>query len=92
VTTTKPLTVRTLVYLADLAGACQRTERVRWLLEGGVVAEGTARCFAHQGGGFLNSDEDVRDAYVHISGNGEIWLPVSDVLALMERGEFAIGA
>lgn len=87
-----PLTVRTLVHLSTLAGACQRTERVRWLLEGGVLAEGTARCFAHEGGGFLGADEDVRDAFVHISGHGEVWLPVMDVVALMERGEFAVGA
>lgn len=86
-----PLTVATLTRLATLASAVQRCARVRWLAyDDGPVLEGVARCFAHNGGGFLNEHEDVRDGFVHISGPGECWLPVSDVLGMMVRDVFVV--
>lgn len=86
---TKPLTIADTVALATIIRCAQTTSRVRWLNDRGDLLDGTARCIAHDGGGFPGPDEDIRDMYLHVSGPGECWLPVSDLIGLVQRGEFA---
>lgn len=56
------LTIADVVALGTILSAAQQTAHVRWV-EGDKVDihDGVARCIAHDGGGFLTGDEDVRD-------------------------------
>lgn len=84
-----PFTIRDAVAVNKIIDAAQRCAHVRWL-DDGDIAEGVARCIAHDGGGFLGGDEDVRDGFLHVSGITERWLPVVDLIGMVARGEFAV--
>lgn len=84
-----PFTIADTVHIETIMHAAQQGARVRWL-DNGDLREGVARCIAHDGGGFLQSDEDVRDGFLHVSGMFEQWLPVTKLLGMVERGEFGI--
>jgi hypothetical protein len=43
------------------------------------------RAFTHEGGGFVDEKDDVRDAYVWCSGFTERWLKVEDVLVALDN-------
>lgn len=81
-----PLTVSDLTSLSIIAQAAERSARVRWLLDEGEVAEGVARAITHDDGGFLSSGDDVRDAYLWVSGVTERWLPVSSLVNGVRMG------
>ena len=84
-----PLTVSDLVALSTLLEAT-KVRRVRWLNEHGDLLDGVARCFAHEGGGFLGKDDDVRDYYLHVSGTFEHWLPVRELIPMVNEGRFVL--
>lgn len=85
------LTVSELNALATLLRAVQTCAKVSWIDPNSErVIDGTARCFAHFGGGFLGQEDDVRDHYVHVSGLFESWLPVADVIPIVKAGTFCV--
>jgi hypothetical protein len=84
------LNLQTLTRLADLQHAAGNNSRVRWEAESGAVVDGVARHFTDVNGNFLRDDADVRDAYLRVSGTMEHFLPVTQVLGLMESGLFVV--
>lgn len=86
------LTIRDVVALCTIMRAVSGTCRVQWLLDGSEhVVEGVARAITRDGGGFINGDTtDVRDAFVHVSGMIEQWLPIRDVMRMIHEGRFVI--
>lgn len=90
-TDTRPLTIADVLDLNVILTAAQRCSHIRWLnRESGAICEGVARCIAHDQGGFLSADEDVRDGFLHVSGIGEQWIPVGDLMKLVREGGFAV--
>jgi hypothetical protein len=86
------LTAGDVFNLHTILDAAARGARVRWLADGNDVdiLDGVARCIAHDGGGLLRADEDVRDGFLHVSGMGEHWLPVRQIMAKVSVGTFAV--
>jgi hypothetical protein len=78
--------------LADLIRAAQGNLRVKWSKDGGdTIQEGVLRAFTHPGGAFLDPTKDnIFLAHLWISSTFEIWLPVREVLDLMDQGLFVI--
>lgn len=74
-----PLSVHALRNLAELGDAVYAGKCIAWL-DGTTTHWGVARAFTRDGGGFLLPHEDVREAFVWISGGdslGERWVPVA---------------
>lgn len=88
------LNVTALTALRILQDAVVRGARVEWFPNGDTTfsktCDGVARSFAHEHGGFLNDNDDVRDEYVHVSGIFEYWLPVRDVMSWIHDGVFVV--
>jgi hypothetical protein len=86
------LTIGEVTLLADLVRACQGNQRVKWAVDGDVerVTDGVARAFTNAEGNFVGRDTDVRDAFVWISGTFETFMPVRQILALMDQHLFVI--
>lgn len=86
----KELTLTEAHHLADIFAAQERHDRLYWYPSG---AENGAPCgsyvmraFTHEGGGlWFDKDGDVRDAYLWLSGIGELWLRVSDIIRALEN-------
>jgi hypothetical protein len=91
-TTTAPLTVADLAMLSELSDACSNKSKVRWAANGDVsyIAEGVARNFTDANGNFLKANEDVRDAFVWISGTMEHFIPVRQIMEWMTNGLFVV--
>jgi hypothetical protein len=87
-----PLTMRDLVALEEVARAAQTNAKVRWLLQSGDIAEGTARSIGDERGNFLSWGEDVRDGYLRITNKGgwDHFVPVTKLIELVQEGGFAI--
>lgn len=90
--TDRPMTLRETITAARIIEACQRTERVQWINDHGDLLDGRVRCVAREGGGFWPAELDVRDAFVHVSGTFELWLPFAACMALVEAGEMVFGS
>jgi hypothetical protein len=88
--TNQPLTVSTLTRLGMLAEAVERKQPITRLLPDGNTVTKVARAFTHDGGGFLGRDDDVRDAFVWVSGMTEEWWPVSELLDGIREGAVAL--
>lgn len=87
------LTVSQLIRLGELLRGADQHDRVRWAVDGDTdrVTDGVLRGFTDANGNhWHDSDGDVRNAYVRISGTMEHFLPVSDVLELMADGLFFV--
>lgn len=87
-----PLTMSQLGQLQTIAEAAQTNARVRWLNAHSDVMEGTARSIGHEDSTFLGTDEDVRDGFLRITSvmGFDHYLSVTGLMAMVERGEFAI--
>lgn len=88
------LTLGDAITLASLITGVQKGSRAEWFPNGETAdrtVDGVLRSFARKGGGFWPHDQDVREAFVHVSGTFEHWLPVRDVLTWMGEGVFVIG-
>lgn len=83
------VTLRDVQELATVLEFCQHNRPVRWLTDSGNILDGVARSVGDEKGYFLRNDDDIRDAYVRISGTFEYFLPIRDVCELIRRGEFA---
>lgn len=86
------LTIGEATLLADLMRACQGNQRVRWALDADhtEVRSGVARAFTKADGNFVGRDTDVRDAYIWISGTFEVFMPVRQILDLMNEHLFVV--
>lgn len=87
-----PLNVATLHRLAGLARCVEGGKPITRVV-GEHTVYGIARAFTHEGGGFLGADDDVREAYVWMSGGSlfsEQWWPVYKLLAGLEDGTVAL--
>jgi hypothetical protein len=86
-----PLTMHDLIALETIGSVASASSRVRWLLDSGDIAEGTARSIGDERGNFLRSDEDIRDGYLRITSvqGFDYFLPVTDLMKMVHAGEFA---
>lgn len=87
----KPLTANTALGLAEIIQAAREGATVAWLDENDNRRTGVARHLVTNShtAAFAGPDDDVRDAYLRISGLFEDFLPVSEVLAKLASGELA---
>ena len=78
------LTLDDAARLGDLIRAVETGAKLRYYPFGADSADqpatGVLRAFTREGGGFIDSDSDVRGAYVHVSGMFERWYPVGDLI------------
>lgn len=89
--TSETLTGRDAITLGQIVSACQRNQRVEWLVHGGPnTMDGVARAITDENGNFLPLDVDVRDGFVWISATFEHFLPVRDVMRMVRHGEMAL--
>lgn len=91
--TSDVLNVQTLVRLAALADACQRTVPCVMVDESwGHPVEVVARAFVRSDDdmALLSSDDDVRDGAVWFSGTTERAVSVRDLLTMLEEGRLAL--
>ena len=87
----RTLNTHTLRLLADLDTATTDNLQVRFSPSGSsYLVEGVARHFTDVNGNFPSEDADVRDTYLRISGMVEWFLPVADVLQMMDDGLFVV--
>lgn len=87
-----PLNINTLGLLSDLMVAAEHGDKVRWTEDDGeTIREGVVRHFVRDEDlGFLRAEDDVRDAYVRITGPlTEYILPVARIVELMDEGAFS---
>lgn len=88
--TDRTLSVSILTRLGMLAETVQQGQRITRLLPNGDLSTKVARAFTLDGGGFLGREDDVRDAYVWVSGMTEEWWPVSELLDGIKDGTVAL--
>lgn len=92
--TARPLNVHDLTVLGMIGEAIDNSRMIaRWDATSNVPEYGMARAFAHDGGGFLTRDDDVRDGCVWVSAGNrytERWWPVADLMAGFDRGEVSL--
>lgn len=85
------LNVGTAVNIGIILSAAQTGARVRWLNAHGDIVEGVARhVVKDERANFLNETDDVRDSFLRISGTLEYFIPVRELITMIDRGEFAI--
>lgn len=89
---TDKLTISQARLLSELLTACRISARVKWAVGGDSdrIVDGVARHIVDEHHNFINNDRDVRDGFVWISGTFEHFLPVRDVLDLMDRSLFYV--
>jgi hypothetical protein len=91
-----PFTLRDLTLIAPIVQAAEGNRRVRWLDpedQDGPVYGGVARSLGDANFGFAKPTDDVRDLYLRVTTDrgGEVALKVRDLMALVDRGMFALG-
>lgn len=77
------LNMRTLSALADMSDAAVHAYRLRWAVGDSVIADGVVRAFTRENGASIHADDDVRDAYLWVSGTSEYFVPVRALIDLM---------
>ena len=87
---THTLTIHILRQLSKLADAVYAGQPITRELADGVLVTGVARAFTRNGGDFLGPGEDVRDAYVWVSGTTEHFWPVVELLDGLENRTVAL--
>lgn len=86
-----PFTLLDVRNVSELAEAADKGYKVRFSLDDGDnIAEGVARGFTNEEGYHFNYSSDVREACLWISGFTERFMPVSQILALMDKGMFTV--
>jgi hypothetical protein len=75
------LTMYDLQNLMYVVEAAQKCAKVAYVRPDGIQIYGHARSIGNENGGFIRTDEDVRDAYLRITTRSgmEIFLPVSEL-------------
>ena len=89
----RPLTIPELTTLSMLAECVQAGQPITRVTAAGDTEWGIARAFTRDGGGFLTTDEDVRDGFVWISGGSglfERWWPVKELVEGIRDGDVAL--
>lgn len=91
-TSDTPFTLRDLRFLAEIQDACIHNYPVRWAQDSdpSQVVDGVARAFCNEDGSFFDSKKDVREAFIWISGMVERFMPVMEIMYLMERDLFFV--
>ena len=87
------LTINDACTLADVIRAAQGNQTLVRLLDNGNLLSGTARAICKSPeGGFLSSDDDVREGYLWVTtfGGMEQWWPMAEVIELVQSGEIAL--
>jgi len=87
-TTYPPLTVRDALDIAAICEAAIHGRRVAWLNERGDVMDGIARSIGDERGSFAGPDDDIRGCYLRVSATFEHFLPVADLMNLINTGQF----
>lgn len=86
-----PFTLLEVRNVGLLAEAADKHYRVRFSFDGGDnVAEGVARTFTDEKGNHFSYSQDVREAHLWVSGFVERFIPVSQILSLMDQGMFTV--
>lgn len=86
-----PFTLLDVRNVSELAEAAHKSYKVRFSLdEGDNIVEAVARGFTNEDGTHFNYSSDVREAHLWMSGFVERFMPVSQILALMDKGMFAV--
>lgn len=84
-------TLHDFTALQTIIGAVQGNKKIRWSFDGGQhIQEGVARALTRNGGGFIDADSDLRDAYVWISSTFESWVLLTDLIPLVSAGCFGV--
>ena len=86
------LTANEVLDLATVITAARNGSKVRWLDDREQLREGVARHLVQSptNWGFFNGD-DVRDAHLRVTSLGfDLTLPVTRIVELIGRGEFAV--
>ena len=80
------------VALSTVLGAVKSGARVEWADDNGNVHDGVARHLVKDpdSAAFLHEADEVRDAYLRVSSTFEHFLPVRDVLRMVQAGLFAV--
>lgn len=89
-----PLTGVTVLALTEIIALAHVGATVTWLNEHGDQITGVARHLVKDSctAALLGSQDDIRDAFLRISGMFEYFLPVSEVLDKMAAGAFTVHA
>lgn len=84
------LTLRQSMALGDAIRWAQGTKRVRILVHGDRVIDGTCRSIGTEYGDFLRADDDIRGAYLRVSATMEHFIPMVDVVAWIMNGRMVL--
>ena len=87
-----PLSMADLVALGTIAEAAQGNRKITWLGRNENIEVGTARSIGDDHGNFKIESGDVRDGYLRITSvtGFEHFIPIMDVVGMVQRGEFAL--
>jgi hypothetical protein len=85
------LTISDTVALSTIIEAAVHGSKVRWLNPAGDVMEGVARSIGDEKGNFAGPKDDIRDCFLRISAMFEYFLPVSDLIPMVQAGTFVVG-
>lgn len=86
------LNISTVTRLATIVEAAQRGTTVRWTPDKGeTILKGTVRSIGREDFTFLHADEDVREAFLRVTGHSgrEHALPISEVMNMLGEGAIA---
>jgi hypothetical protein len=88
-TDTRILTLNDAAALGELIHGVESHAKLEYYANGTDSADSPVnvemRAFTHEGGGFISSDEDVRDAHIWTSGIFEHWYPVMDLIRAIQN-------
>lgn len=83
-----PLSVSTTISLATIVRWTQTNARLAWLIDGGRINTGTARCVGDQSGNFAGPDDDIRDLFLRITTTTgfELFMPMAEAINRVQDG------
>ncbi len=88
----RTLTEWEAVSIGQVSLACRDGSGVRWLTESGDIVEGVARHITRNDTGtLLTGEDDVRDGFLRVSATMEWFLPMSQVLTMLDDMTLVIG-
>lgn len=83
-----PFNMRTASSVSTILDWARRNARITWAVGGDTdrLLTGVARSVGDEHGNFAGSDDDVRDLYLRVSATFEHFLPIPEVIDLLEQG------